>query len=147
MERYTKKERIFIVEQYFKNNKGLAPTICNFRIKYDRNSDLTSLTVKRLIKKLNNLGRVNQLVILSTLAVLWQVQYKTLKQFVRVLLRVHINSPWSRIESFEKFSTAYSHKRFASSCLQIQLTQELKSIEQSSLNELWNNHSECWFSE
>ena len=37
-------------------------------------SDFISLTVKRLIKKLNNLGRVNQLVILSTLAVLWQVQ-------------------------------------------------------------------------
>lgn len=40
MEGYTKEQRVFIVEQYFKNNEGLAATVRNFRTKYDRNSDL-----------------------------------------------------------------------------------------------------------
>jgi len=43
MERYTKEQRVFIVEQYFKNNEGLAATVHNFRTKYGRNSDLTPL--------------------------------------------------------------------------------------------------------
>ena len=56
--RYRKEQRVFIVEQYFKNNEG------NFHTKYNQNSDLTSSTVnvKRLIKKF----RENQLVILKS---------------------------------------------------------------------------------
>ena len=44
-----KEQRVFIIEQYFKNNKGLAATVRNFHSKYGRNSDLTPSTVKRLI--------------------------------------------------------------------------------------------------
>ncbi|XP_036185884.1 DDB1- and CUL4-associated factor 16 isoform X2 [Myotis myotis] len=61
MERYTKEQRIFIVEQYFKNNEGLAATVRNFRTKYGRNSDLTSSTVKRLIKKFRETGSISDL--------------------------------------------------------------------------------------
>lgn len=61
MERYTKEQRVFIVEQYFKNNEGLAATVRNFRTKYGRNSDLTSSTVKRLIKKFRETGSISDL--------------------------------------------------------------------------------------
>lgn len=39
-----KEQRVFISEQYFKNNEGLAATIRNFPTKYGWNSDLTSST-------------------------------------------------------------------------------------------------------
>lgn len=50
MESYTK-EQVFVVEQYVKNNEGLAATILNFRIRYGWNSELTSSTLNRLIQK------------------------------------------------------------------------------------------------
>lgn len=59
MERYTKEQRVFIVEQYFKNNEGLVAIVRNFRTKYGRNSDLTSSTVKRLIKKFKETGSIS----------------------------------------------------------------------------------------
>lgn len=58
MERYTKEERVFIVAQYFKNNESLAATVRNFRTKYGRNSNLTSSTVKRLIKRFKDTGSI-----------------------------------------------------------------------------------------
>ena len=51
MERYTIEQRVFIVEEYFKNNESLD-TVRKFRTKYGRNSDLTSSTVNRVIEKL-----------------------------------------------------------------------------------------------
>ncbi|CAK9813004.1 hypothetical protein ANTPLA_LOCUS7629 [Anthophora plagiata] len=61
MERYTKEQRVFIVEQYFKTNEGLAATVCNLRTKYGRNSDVTSSTVKRLINKFRETGSISDL--------------------------------------------------------------------------------------
>ena len=61
IECYTKEQRVSIVVQYFKNNEGLAATVRNFRTKYGRNSDLTSLTVKRLIKKFRKTGSISDL--------------------------------------------------------------------------------------
>ena len=61
MERYTKEQRVFIVEQYFKSNEVLAATVRNFHTKYGRNSDLNSSTVKRLIKKFRETGSISDL--------------------------------------------------------------------------------------
>ncbi|KAK0166333.1 hypothetical protein PV328_004759 [Microctonus aethiopoides] len=61
MERYSKEQRVFIVEQYFKNNEGLAATVRNFRTKYGRDSNLNSSTVKRLIKKFRETGSISDL--------------------------------------------------------------------------------------
>ena len=57
MERYTIEQRVFIIEQYFKNNKSLA-AVRKFHTKYGRNSVLTLLTVKRLIEKFRETGSV-----------------------------------------------------------------------------------------
>ena len=51
MERYTIQQRVFIIEQYLKNNESLAAAVRKFHTKYGRNSVLTSSTVKRLIEK------------------------------------------------------------------------------------------------
>ncbi|CAG9826559.1 unnamed protein product [Diabrotica balteata] len=51
MERYTREQRVFIVEQYFKNNEILTAAVRKFRTKYGRDTDSTFLTVKRLIEK------------------------------------------------------------------------------------------------
>ena len=40
MEGYTKEQRVFIVQQYFKNNENFAATVRNFRTKYGQNCDL-----------------------------------------------------------------------------------------------------------
>ena len=61
MERYTTKQRVFIIEQYLKNNKSLAAAVRKFRTKYGRNSVLTSSTVKRLIEKFRETGSVGDL--------------------------------------------------------------------------------------
>lgn len=58
MERYTTEQRVFIVEEYFKNNESLAATVRKFRTKYGRNIDLSSSTVKRLIAKFRNTGSI-----------------------------------------------------------------------------------------
>lgn len=46
MEHYKAFWSFFIIQQYFKNNEGLIATVHNFRTKYDRNSYLTSSSVK-----------------------------------------------------------------------------------------------------
>ena len=57
--RYTIEQRMFIIEQYFKNNESLAAAVRKFHTKYGRNSVLlTSLTVKRLIEKFRETGSV-----------------------------------------------------------------------------------------
>lgn len=56
MERYTTEQRVFIVEEYFKNKVTLVATVRTFRTKYGRNIDLTSSTVKRLIEKFKKTG-------------------------------------------------------------------------------------------
>ncbi|OAD53117.1 hypothetical protein WN48_10746 [Eufriesea mexicana] len=61
MKRYTKKQRVFIVEQYFKSNEGLAATVRNFHTKYGGISDLTSPIVKKLIKKFREAGSISDL--------------------------------------------------------------------------------------
>ena len=61
MTSYTKEQRVFIIEQYFKNNEGLAVTVHNFRTKYGQNSDLTPSTVKRLIQKFRETGSISDL--------------------------------------------------------------------------------------
>jgi len=38
MQRYTTQHRVFIVEQYLKNNEILAAIVRKFYTKYDRNS-------------------------------------------------------------------------------------------------------------
>ena len=58
MERYTIEQRVFIIEQYFKNNESLAAAVRKFHTKYGRNSVLTSSTVKRLIEKFRETGSV-----------------------------------------------------------------------------------------
>lgn len=58
MERYAIEQRVFIVEQYFKNNECLAAVVRKFHTKYGRNSVLTSSTVKRLIEKFRETGSV-----------------------------------------------------------------------------------------
>ena len=58
MERYTIQQRVFIIEQYFKNNESLATAIRKFYTKYDKNSGLTSSTVKKLIEKFVEIGSV-----------------------------------------------------------------------------------------
>ena len=58
MEHYTREQRVFIVEQYFKNNESLAATVRKFSIKYGRNIDLTSSTVKRVIGKFRETGSI-----------------------------------------------------------------------------------------
>ena len=58
MERYTIEQRVFITEQYFKNNESLAAAVRKFHTKYGRNSVLTSSTVKRLIEKFRETGSV-----------------------------------------------------------------------------------------
>lgn len=86
MERYTKEQRVFIAQQYIKNNEDLAVTVSNFRTKHQRNSNLTSSNVKKLIKIFEETGSISDL---NTLTVLQQVvKHKTSKEFVRVLLRV-----------------------------------------------------------
>lgn len=50
MELYPKEQRVFIVQQCFKNNEGLAVTFPNFPSKYGRNCDVNSSPVKRLLK-------------------------------------------------------------------------------------------------
>lgn len=78
MECYMKEQLIFIVEQYFKNNEDFATTVCSFCTKYSWNSDLTSATAKRLIKKFGETGSISHLKYL--LAILQQViQHKTWK--------------------------------------------------------------------
>ena len=44
-------QRVFIIEQYFKNNESLAAAVWKFYTKYGKNSVLTSSTVRRLIEK------------------------------------------------------------------------------------------------
>ena len=58
MERYTIQQRVFIIEQYLKNNESLAAAVRKFHTKYGRNSVLTSSTVKRLIEKFRETGSV-----------------------------------------------------------------------------------------
>ena len=58
MQCYITQKRVFIVEQYLKNNENLAATIRRFYTKYGRNSVSTSSTVKRLIKKFREVGSV-----------------------------------------------------------------------------------------
>ena len=60
MQRYTTQQRVFIVEQYLKNNANLAATVQKFYTKYGRNSILTSSTVKRLIEKFREVGSVGE---------------------------------------------------------------------------------------
>lgn len=43
MDRYTKKQCVFIVTPYFKNNEIVAATVRYFLSKYGTHSDLTSL--------------------------------------------------------------------------------------------------------
>ena len=40
MKCYTTEQRVFIVEEYFKNNESLATTVRKFHTKYGWNSDL-----------------------------------------------------------------------------------------------------------
>lgn len=77
----------------------MAAKVSHFPTKYSTNIDLTSSTVKRLIKKL---GRLSHLVILDTLASLQVVRNKTSNHSQDLEIALSI---------------AYSHKRFASSKL------------------------------
>lgn len=61
MEIYTKEQCVFIAEQYFKNNEDLATTVCNFRTKYNRNSNLISSILKRLIKEFRETESISDL--------------------------------------------------------------------------------------
>ena len=49
MGRYTIKQLVIIVEQFFKNNESLVVTVRKFRTKNGRNIDLTLTTVKRVV--------------------------------------------------------------------------------------------------
>lgn len=98
-----KKEHIFVVKQNFGNNKNLAATFGNFRIKYGQNSDLNLSIVKR---QLQTLKRVEHLVILKSCstrnnkAVRGSIAERSETLFLR--------------RSF----IAYSYRRFSSSKLQ-----------------------------
>lgn len=58
MERYTKKQIVFTVDQYFKNYEAI---VRNFRPKYGRNSDLTSSNVKRLLNQFRETDSISDL--------------------------------------------------------------------------------------
>lgn len=59
MEHWTRRQRVFIVEQYFKNNETSAATVCKFCTKYVWNIDLTSLTVKGVVEKFRKTGSID----------------------------------------------------------------------------------------
>lgn len=69
MDHYTEKQRVFTVEQCLKIMKVWQLIVRNFSSKYGWNSDLTSSTKKRLIKKLLDTGYAQRV---------WVYQFSTL---------------------------------------------------------------------
>ena len=103
----------------------MAVTVCNFHIKYDRNSDLTSSTVNFLIKKFKETESINDLKYSGFQQV---VQHETLKQFWEYYDDIN-SAPWiGQFKNWtlrEVFYNIFSQKI----CIfihKIQLTQELK---------------------
>lgn len=58
MDRPTIEQCIFNIEQYLKNTESLAGAILKYHTKYDRNSILNLLSVKKLIAKFRETGFV-----------------------------------------------------------------------------------------
>lgn len=56
MERCSKEQCVFNVEEYFENNSDLDATVWNFHSEYSRSSDLSSSAVKRSIKMFKETG-------------------------------------------------------------------------------------------
>lgn len=83
MERDTKEQHVFIVEQYFKNNESLVATVH----KIWSNNNLTSSTVKKLIKKFRKTeSSINDLKHSDRSSTI--VQIVQIEAILRVLLRV-----------------------------------------------------------
>ncbi|GFS28101.1 DUF4817 domain-containing protein [Nephila pilipes] len=128
MERCTIEERVFIIEQYFKNIENLAATIRKFRAKYCRNSDSTSSTMKRVIEKSKQTGSSG--VMLNTLVVQKQaVQMSISKQCMRLLAKAQEHQ-FGVVDKNCKISRSSLQRIYPEDlCLhayKVQLTQELK---------------------